>query len=187
MTFRLNNKWTGPSVRFDLSRLPDELQTAEGIIPVSMALDVQIGTEIVLTLFDRTDFIHEVAAVQPFDLMMKAGLVQTDYGPLMYILFWVPNPDNPSIPVTAIDCHINPLNPASVQPWRDLSRQSHWHLILVDADLQQHGFFEFENVYNLADTLDRVIRACDGMQTFDFMLAKQEFCNNYDIASLFEM
>ena len=184
MTFRLNNKWPGAPARFDFTTLPAELHAAEGILPLPLALDDQIGTEMVLIHFDRTDFIHEVASVRPFDLMMKAGLVRTDHGPLMFLLFWIPNPDDPGVPITAIDCHINPLDQASLQPWRDLSRQSHWHFFLVDSDQQQRGFFEFENVYGLADTIDRVIKACDGMDSVDFILAKQQFCNNYDIPTL---
>ena len=184
MTIRLNNKWPGAPARFDFTTLPAELHAAEGILPLPLALDDQIGTEMVLTLFDRTAFIHRLAATKPFDLMMKAGLVGTDYGPLMFILFWIPNPDDPGQPLTAIDCHINPLDRESFQPWRDISRQSHWHLFLVDSDQQQQGFFEFENVYGLGETLDRVIETCEEMESADFMLAKQEFCDLYDIPTL---
>jgi hypothetical protein len=184
MTFRLNNKWPGAPARFDFATLPVELHAAEGILPLPLALDDSIGTEMALILFDRTEFIHSLAATEPFDLMMKAGLVRTGYGPLMFLLFWIPNPDDTGQPLTAIDCHINPLDRESTQPWRDLSRQSHWHFFLVDREQQQQGFYEFENVYGLGDTLDRVIKACDGMDSLDFMLAKQEFCNTYDIPRL---
>ncbi len=187
MTFLLNTKWPGGPVRFDFSTLPPALQSAEGILPVPLSLDERVGTETVLILFDRTGFIHRLAATRPFDLMMKSGIVRTDYGPLLFLLFWVPNPADPHNPMTAIDCHLNPLDSETLSPWRDLARQSHWHLFLVDADDQQQGFYEFENVYGLGEALDQAVRACSGMKSVDFMLAKQDFCNRYDIPMLLGM
>lgn len=184
MKSRINTKWPGDEACFDFSDLPAPLHTAEGIGPVPMVLDDRIGPEVALLLFDRTDFIFRLAAVEPFNLMMKSGVVQTNFGPLMFLLFWVPNPDAPDESITAIDCHINPLDFASVQPWRDLARQSHWHLFLVDADQTQRGFFEFENVYGLDDALERAVDVCAGMVCVDFDLAKKEFCELYDIPSL---
>jgi hypothetical protein len=187
MPFRLNNKWPGGPVRFDFTKLPSEFDSAEGMMPVPLTLDDRIGTETVLILFDPTDFIHQLAAARPFDLMMKSGMVDTDYGPLMFILFWIPNTEDPNEPLTAVECHVNPLDPQHMSTWRDLARQSHWHLFLLDADNQQQGFFEFENVYGLGETLDRVAEASQGMESVDFMLAKQEFCNLYDVSTLLKM
>jgi hypothetical protein len=187
MTFRLNNKWPGGPVRFDFTTLPSALQSAEGILPVPLSLNDGVGTETVLILFDRTDFIHQLAATRPFTLMMKSGLVGTDFGPLMFILFWVPNPADPNEPMTVIDCHVNPLDSHSMSAWRDLARQSHWHLFLLDADNEQQDFFEFENDYDLGEALDSAAQACQGMESADFMLAKQEFCNLYDVPTLLMM
>lgn len=184
MNFRLNNKWPGHPVEFDFTLLPSELHSAEGIMPVPLSLDERVGTESVLILFDRTPFIHQLAATRPFDLMMKSGLVRTDFGPLMFILFWIPNPSDPSEPMTAVDCHINPLDSRSMSPWRDLARQSYWHLFLVDSQNQQQEFFEFENRYGLGEALDTATEACTGMDSVDFVLAKQDFCARYDIPNL---
>ena len=187
MTFRLHNAWQAAPACFDFTTLPSELHFAEGILPFPVCLDPEVGTETVLLLMDRTDFIHQIAATQPFELKMKAGAVATPEGPVMFLLFWVPNPQNPAEPVVALDCHVNPLDPKSVQPWRDLARQSHWHLFLIDANQEQQGFFEFENVYGLGETLDQVQTACADMAPGHFPSAKQAFCQRYDIPTLLRM
>lgn len=187
MTFRLHNAWQAAPACFDFTTLPGELHFAEGILPFPVCLDPEVGTETVLLLMDRTDFIHQIAATQPFELKMKAGAVATPEGPVMFLLFWVPNPQNPAEPVVALDCHVNPLDPKSVQPWRDLARQSHWHLFLIDANQEQQGFFEFENVYGLGETLDQVQTACAGMALGHFPSAKQAFCQRCDIPTLLRL
>lgn len=187
MNFRLNNKWPSGPENFNFKSLPPEFLFVEGIAPLPLTLNDSIGTEMVLLLFDRSDFITRLAATRPFALMMKTGLVKTAFGPLMFILFWVPDPANPREPVTAIDCHVNPFELQHMSTWRDLARQSHWHLFLIDAENQQQGFFEFENTYGLAESLDAVVQACEGMESIDFDLAKAEFCSRYDIPTLLAM
>ena len=187
MNFRLNNKWPGGPVKFDFTRLPSEFDSAAGMMPVPVTLDDRIGTETALILFDPTEFIYQLAAIRPFVLKMKSGMMRTKFGPLMFILFWVPTPGNPSEPFTALECHVNPLDPQHMATWRDLARQSHWHLFLLDAKNQQKGFFEFENVYGLGEGLDRVAAAAQGMESVDFMLAKQEFYDHYDVQRLLAM
>lgn len=187
MPLNFHNKWPGGPVRFDYSQLPDDFANAEGILPLSVSLDPGIGTETVLLLIDRTDFVYDLAAIQPFNLMTKTGLVRTHYGPLMFAVFWIPTPGQPGVPFAAFECHINPLDQQQLLPWRDLARQSHWHLALLDKDHEQQNFFEFENVYNLDHGLDTAVEACAGMESIDFTMAKQEFCASYDIPQLLKI
>lgn len=97
----------------------------------------------VLLLLDRTPFVHELAKIRPFDLRLKTGLVRTSYGPLCFLLFQIPDPRNPGAVFLAIDAHINPSEAQHALAWRDLARQSHWHLILVGADNKLVDLFEF--------------------------------------------
>ncbi len=71
--------------------------------------------------------------------------------------------------------------------WRDLARQSHWHLILVDADREVQGVLEFKNVYGLGETLGQMSKAVQGWEPGDFALAKEEFCGQYSLSDLFAM
>jgi hypothetical protein len=187
MSFRLHNKWLGGPMNYSFDGLPPEFAAVEALAPMTLCLDPKMGTEVALLWFDRTEFIHKVASTRPFNLMMKSGVVKTDYGPLMFLVFWVPNPMNPGEPLTAVDCHLNPMNSQSLAIWRDLARQSHWHLFLLDAFHEQQGFFEFENCYGLGEALDAAVDACEGMESIDFNLAKAEFCRDYSLPELLQI
>lgn len=183
----LNNKWIHGTVSFELPPLPTMLRCAEGILPWNCALDPSVGTETILLLLDRTPFIRSLAKVRPFDLRLKSGLVRTSNGPLMFHLFYVPNPEHPEAAYCAIDVHVNPLDVQHMQMWRDLARQSHWHLLLVGANDKLIDLFEFENVFDLDQTIELVETACSGMVGGCFDDAKTEFNANYTIDDLFRM
>lgn len=180
----LNNRWTHGKSTFALPPLPAEFRDAEGIVPWNFALDPKTGSETVLLLIDRTPFVKELAIVKPFDLRLKTGLVRTSHGPLLFLLFYVPNPRNPQIAFSAIDAHANPHSPQHMLIRRDLARQSHWHLILVGANDEVVDLYEFENVFGLGDTLDQVQVACNGMPKGSFTEAKAEFCAKHTIDDL---
>ena len=133
---------------------------------------------------DRTPFIRDLAKVRPFDLRLQTGLVRTGSGPLMYLLFYVPDPRRSGVPFCAIDVHANPLDVQIMQIWRDLDRQSHWHLILVGANDELVDVFEFENFFDLDQTIEQVEAACLGMVEGSFDEVKAEFCATYTIDDL---
>jgi hypothetical protein len=160
---------------------------AEGILPLQVVLDPDVGSEVVLLWIDRTPFVHELQRIAPFDLILKTGVANTSHGPLIFLLFWVPDPVNPDQPFAVAEAHANPFNSQHITTWRDLARQSHWHLFLVGAGDEQAGFFEFENTFSLVEALNQVERACQGMPHDDFNLAKAEFCEKYSIEDLFQM
>ena len=64
------------------------------------------------------------------------------------------NPANPAEPFAAWDCYIDPKNPVQMRLWRSLAAQTHWHLFLVGPRNEQENFFEFENNYGLAESLE---------------------------------
>lgn len=185
-TFALNNKLSGTKTfGFDPSIL--QRHPGEGILPMSLAVEDRIGTETALILLDRTPFIYELAKVRPFNLMLKSGVVRTSHGPVAFFLFWFPDPRQPQMPFASFDCHANPLDRVLMLPWRDLARQSHWHLILVDGKGQVVDVFEFPNEYGMADTLEQFDQVCQGMTCGDFLLAKSEFCERCSLEYLFEL
>ena len=171
----LNNKLSG-KLKIALGPIPyfDTVADA-GILPMFMVLEERIGTEMVLLWIDKTPFINELAQLQPFNLFLKTGLVQTSHGPLMFLLFCVPNPDEPNTPFAMTDFHVNLVSPSVVSTLRELARQTHWHLILVDCEGAEVGLFEFSNDYGLGVALDQYLVAYTGMGYGDFMAAKEEF------------
>jgi hypothetical protein len=181
----LNNKLSG-KIKCALGPIPyfDTVSDA-GILPMLMVLEERIGTEMVLLWIDKTPFINELAQLQPFTLYLKMGLVQTSHGPLMFLLFHVANPDEPKTPFAMMDFHVNLFSPSIVSTLRDLDRQTHWHLILVDGEGAEVGLFEFSNDYGLGAALDQYVVACTGMSHGDFMAAKEEFTRTYSLEDLY--
>ena len=185
--FVLNNKLSRRA-RFELGECPVfELVPESGILPMPAVLEDRIGSEMALLLIDKTPFIYTLAKVQPFDLMLKTGIVATSHGPVAFLLFYVPQAGRPDDPYFAHDSHLNPFDAGMMATWRDLARQSHWHLILIDADREVQGVLEFDNVYGLGEALAQMTQAVEGWQPSNFALAKQEFCDQYSLTDLFAL
>ena len=182
-----NTKLRSLSGPYELSGLSPQLRGLEGIAPLRATLEPSIGTEVVLFWLDQRVFLKELVSVTPFDLQLKAGLVRTSNGPLLFLLFFVPNKARPNDPFVAVDCHVNPLSESHLSLWRAIGKQSHWHVAFLDETLSLVDLKEFPNSFNLVETLDWVEEACDGMTTRSFDLAKQEFCEKFDIAKLLTM
>ena len=118
---------------------------------------------------------------------MKTGFVRTGSGPLMFLLFYVPDPRRPGDVFSAIEVHANPLDVQHMHMWRDMARQSHWHLILVDANDELVSLFEFENDFGLEHTIEQVEATFRGMVGGSFDEAKAEFSATYTIDDLLGM
>jgi hypothetical protein len=183
----LNNKWPFGKTRFTDIKIPDLHKNFNGIFTLNVSLDNSLGSEVALYIRDETDFIYDVAKVSPFQLFMKSGVVRTDHGPLMFMLFHIPDPRYKNRPFAMYDIHLNPLKKEFLMPFYDLSRQSHWHLFLLNKNNEQVGFFEFENTYELFEALQTVEEACKGIESIDFWKAKEEFMNQYSLEDLYEM
>lgn len=182
--FKIQNKWSQGKVRFEFLSFKE---VYDGIMPYRAILDEKIGQETVLFLKDTTDFIYKLASVKPFTLMTKSGLVNSDYGPLLFVLFYVKNPNNETEPFWMFDLHLNPFDEDHLKPFYELSEQSHIHVFLLDNKNEQVNFFEFENTFNFDETLKMMKEACRGMMCKDFLLAKKELCDNYSLEDLYNM
>jgi hypothetical protein len=137
----------------------------------------------------RTPFAYELAKIRPFDLRPKTGLVRTSESPLCFLLFYIPDPTRPGTVHLAIDAHINPFDVQHLTAWRDLARQSHWHLVLVWPNDKLVDLFEFETAFDLDHTLDQVETVCSSMaeQGTSFEQAKLEFAAAYSIERLLQI
>lgn len=185
MSGMLRNKWTHGQAEFVLPPLPDYLRGKEGLLPLDLVVDPEVGKEVALLLLDPTPFIYDIAALPPLTIQLKSGLYNTANGPLLFLLFYVPDPIEPDMMFSGFDLHVNPFEEDHLKVWRQLSRQTHWHLVLVGGDGQLVDFYEFENTYNLDRTLDYAVEATRGMAHGSFDLAKQEFISSVSVEDLF--
>ena len=106
---------------------------------------------------------QKLAAIHPFQLFLRSGLFRSDFGALMWMLFYVPNPAGDPQPFASVEYHLNPFEPSQVSLWHRLADQTHWHLTLIGVKNDVANFFEFENHYGLAEALDmmmRLVAAC---------------------------
>ena len=160
---------------------------ADGFFPMKAILDPDVGEEVVLYLRDQTPFMEELLSIRPFRLMLKARAGRNEFGPLCFMLFWMPKPADPAEAFAAYDVYLNPHSDDQLATWRELAAQSHWHLFLIGTGGQQRDFFEFENTFNLNDTLDFVVGACGPIQLVDFNRAKAKFMQEHSVDDLLKM
>jgi len=152
---------------------------------VSAVLDAHIGPEILLLITETKDKIGEFEGTDISRLNMKAGLVNTSFGPVFWILYHFPDPVTGEKVV--YENTINPKNTQQVSIYKQLLSQKFWHAIMADDTGNVVNFFEFPNNYGLSGTLDQVQEVCSRMQVTDFMAAKAEYENSYSIDELLEM
>ncbi len=184
---RRNTKLPLSPREFDVNSFPSALARETGLLSMPVIIDPSVGEEVALFWLDRTPFIDALARIHPFQLFMRSGLFRSDFGPLIWLLFYVPNPQLALKPFASMECHINPCDPEQVARWRRLADQTHWHLTLLGVGNQVAGFFEFENGFQLDEALDVMESACRGMQVTDFMAAKQQFQKRFTMDDLYIM
>jgi hypothetical protein len=107
---RHNTKYKLDPGHFGVRNFPRELDDCTGLVPIPAIIDLVAGEEVGLYWLDRTPFIRQFAAVKPFRLMLKTGLFQSVHGPLIWLLFYVPNSNRTPQPLASVECHINPSN-----------------------------------------------------------------------------
>ena len=181
----MNNKWRHGKVHFDLSPLPPILIASSGIMPISVVLDSDVGQEIVLLVTEPRDKVKEYEGRDITRFMLKAGLVNTSFGPVCFLLFYFPDPLTGA--QVTYENTINPKDRQQLAIYEQLSRQRYWHVIIADDLGEVTNFFEFPNEYGLGETLQQVDNACENMQVTDFMSAKSEYESRYSIEQLLEI
>lgn len=184
---RKQTHWRHGCTCFEHPPLEDFIGMADGFFPVKAILDPDVGEEVVLYLRDQTPFMEELRRIRPFRLMLKAGVGRNEFGPLCFMVYWIPSPADPNEAVAAYDVYLNPHSDVMVTTWRELAAQSHWHLFLVGAGGEQRDFFEFENTFNLDETLDFVLEACGPIPLVDFNRAKAKFMQENTVDDLLKM
>jgi hypothetical protein len=183
---RFNNKWDLGKVCWEPVVLPSYLDGYSGILPLQVTLDPSIGSETAIYIFDRTPFAHEIAALRPFNLNLLTGLIPCQAGPVLFLLFWLPQPAGEGV-FAAFENTVNPHSVEHLQPYWDLARQTHWHVFVLGPDNEELDWFEFENLFAIGDTLDQVADVIPSYPCVNFDKAKAEFEAQYTMDDLFNL
>lgn len=181
----VKNKWPPENFKMKIHNFPYELIHLNGILPTRI-IDPSIGEEVVLYWMDRTDFVYELASLRPFQLFLKTGFFRSTNGPLMFLLFYIPNPWNTFEPFASVDFHIDLFNQDMLESLWDLAVQTHWHLVMLGALNQVIETFEFENNFDLASKLIIAEQIKEKTGFSDFMAVKQEFMDTYSLDDLYQ-
>jgi hypothetical protein len=106
----VNTRWRhGPS-SFIIPPLVDFVGPKDGIFALPAIIDLEIGEEMALYIRDQTPFMEQLRLVKPFRLMLQPGVGRNQFGPVGFLLFWVPSPADPETPFAAFDVYLNPHN-----------------------------------------------------------------------------
>ena len=181
----MDNKWRHGKVHFELPPLPPTLINSPGIKPIPVVLDNDVGQEIVLLVTEPKETAKEFVGRDITRFILKAGLINTSFGPVCFVLFNFPNPLTGA--QVTYENTINPKDHQQLSIYEQLSSQKYWHVVIADDSGEVVNFFEFPNEYGLDDTLEQVGNACRNMQVTDFMSAKAEYEFRYSIDQLLEM
>ena len=181
----LQNKLRGRK-NWELTELPQFLEGRSGIMPLAATLDARIGEEILLVIADHTPFLFDLAKLDPFDIHLKAGAVNTESGPVIFLLFWVEDPQTNG-PFCMWDLTVNPSDTEVLKLCHGLAHQTHWHVVLAGLGDSVMNLFEYENEFGLGDALNELLEACSSMSHRNFDAAKAEYETAYSLQDLFEI
>ena len=179
-----NNKWQHGDADFKLPDFPENYFETSLLYDLPIILDPEVGSEICLAVKSTGKHIFEIKSNEPIDFYLKVGAVKTSYGPLVTLLFYIPDKDNPDNPIYMSDRVLNPFDMKSFENWFKLANQSYWHLMLINEKMEIDGFYEFENGYNLQASLETILIAVIDSGPTDYELALQEYFKEYTLQDI---
>ncbi len=141
-------------------------------------LEPQIGPEVVGFLIDSNP---EELRKGSLNLRLKAGLIATGDGPVLFLIWWVPSFEG-SQPLAIYEQIMNPLEPRTSELLRRLVAQTHFHVLLLGSDgvvrtaYEYRNTFAFENVLSLADQAKSLLTG-----TGDFLQATRSYQAQIDV------
>jgi hypothetical protein len=155
------------------------LPPGSGVLFEEVTLDQRIGSEAVALLIDPEA--DQMVLKGTLDLNLKTGIVATSYGPVLFLIWWIP-PIKDGRPTAFYEQVMNPLYPNTSEVLRRVSEQSQLHVVLVDATGQVVTVFEFQNNFGF----DKVCAGVDAVRVswkgpHDFASAKAAYEEEYEV------
>jgi hypothetical protein len=122
----------------------DGLPPGPGVLFEEVTLDERIGAEAVALLIDPKP--DDLLASLRLNLNLKAGIAATAYGPVLFLIWWIPPIVN-GLPSAHYEQVMNPLYIKTSEVLRRLADQTHLHVLLSDAIGQILTVFEYKNTF----------------------------------------
>jgi hypothetical protein len=101
-----------------------------GVFFEEVTLDERIGREAVALLIDPEP--SELLARASLNLNLKAGIAETAYGPVLFLIWWIPTIFN-GLPSAFYEHVMNPLYSKTSEVLRRLADQLHFHVLIIDV------------------------------------------------------
>jgi len=180
-----HNKWIHGKTNLVMPAPPNGFMVQHGIYYLNAVLDKEVGEEVVLIIYDPTDFIYEVEQLVPFNFYVASFVINTAYGPVFSFLFWVTNTHDKREAFAIYDKPIDISRPTLIQPWIKIANQTHVHLLLIDKNYETVGFYEFDNVLGFEESVNTILQL-DTSNVMDYICAEQEYFSKYSLEDLFE-
>lgn len=154
-----------------------------GVLFEEVTLDERIGPEAVALLIEPEP--DELLAKRTLDLNLKAGIAATDYGPVLFLIWWIP-PIVKGRPVAFSEQVMNPLYPNTSEVLRRVAEQTHLHVVVSDSTGQVVTVFEYPNTFGFVG----IRAAVDGARVAwhgpgNFAAAKGAYEQQYEINDIF--
>lgn len=181
MAILLNNE-LGSKLRtlphFSLSELP----AGAGVLFEEVALHPSVGREAVALLIDPEP--EPLLLGSTLDLRLKAGLASTKYGPVLFMIWWIPPIVN-GRPVAFYEQVMNPLYSRTATVLKRLAEQSHLHFLVIDDSGDVRNILEYRNNFSF----DQILAGAEGARVAwhghdEFSRAKQAYEQMYEIDEL---
>ncbi len=155
------------------------LPSGSGVLFEEVTLDERIGSEAVALLIDPEP--NELLAKRRLDLNLKAGIAATAYGPVLFLIWWIP-PIVSGRPAAFYEQVMNPLYPNTSEVLRRVAEQTHLHVIVTDGTGHVVTVFEYKNIFGFVG----IRAAVDGARVAwrgpaDFAQAKGAYERQYEI------
>jgi hypothetical protein len=153
-----------------------------GAVFEELTLDERIGPEAVLLLIETAP--EELLGRRKLMLELKAGVAATDYGPILFLVWWIP-PLIDDRPFAFYEQLMNPLHPGTSDILARVADQTHLHIVLLSTGGQILTVFEYENSFGF----NGIHAGVQGARVAwhgraDFGLAKQAYQQEYDVYKL---
>jgi hypothetical protein len=152
---------------------------------VPAAIDPEVGEELVIFIREEAAAIKQLSRLKPFHLMMRAGVELIPFGPVGYLLFWIPQPSDLGDPVFSSRIAFDPTCARTMAVCRRLAAQGHYHLFLMVGN-EMRRCYRFENTYTLDQDLDAIIEKRGRFPMLDLASAVRLFREEHSVQELID-
>jgi hypothetical protein len=158
------------------------LRSGSGVFFEEVTLEARIGPEVVALLIDPEP--DELLTKTKLDFNLKAGTAPTLYGPIVFLIWWVP-PFVNGRPSVFYEQVMDPLCPETSTILGRLSGQTHLHVLVVGSGGRVCNLFEYRNIFGFDKIRTGAVAARVAWPgTDDFKRAKQSYEEEYTIDEL---